>query len=253
MNEKGMEHLRGAHWSPAEQEVARELVEAFSNSADGLAIRLHNFTRYIRRQELTRLLVRHELFKRILPVKGSIVECGVFHGFGLMAWLNLSAVLEPVNFSRRIYGFDTFKGFPAPSLQDNSNSVQHSAGELRADSKAELLRLIGLHDRNRYLGHVPKVELIDGDATETIPRFLTQHPHTVVSLLFLDFDLYEPTRAAIECFLPRMPKGAIIAFDEVDNPLWPGETRAMLDSLELRKLPLRRLEFDPVVAFAEIE
>ena len=253
MTEQEKETLRGALRTPVEQEVARELVEAFSESADGLAVRLHNFTRYVRRQDLTRLLVRYELFKRILAIKGSIVECGVFHGFGLMSWLNLSAVLEPVNLTRRIYGFDTFKGFPIPSVQDNSDSAQHSTGELRADSKAELLRLIGLHDRNRYLGHVPKVELIEGDATQTIPRFLNHHPHVVVSLLFLDFDLYQPTKTAIECFLPRMPKGAIIAFDELDNPLWPGETRAMLDSLELRRLPLQRLVFDPFVAFAEIE
>ena len=26
-----------------------------------------------------------------------------------------------------------------------------------------------------------------------------------------------------------MPRGAVIAFDELDNPLWPGETLAMLE------------------------
>ena len=45
-----------------------------------------------------------------------------------------------------------------------------------------------------------------------------------MSLLFIDCDLYEPTRAALRAFLPRMPKGAIVAFDELDNPIWPGET-----------------------------
>ncbi len=64
-----------------------------------------------------------------------------------------------------------------------------------------------------------------------MPQFVAEHPHLLVSLLFLDLDLYEPTKVAIECFLPRMPKGAVIAFDELDNPMWPGETLALLESV----------------------
>ena len=74
-----------------------------------------------------------------------------------------------------------------------------------------------------------------------------------MSLLYLDFDLYEPTCAAIEHLLPRMPKGAILAFDELDNPLWPGETRAAIDKLGLNRLRIERLDFDPYVGFATIE
>jgi hypothetical protein len=114
------------------------------------------------------------------------------------------------------------------------------------------VRLIELNDKDRFLGHIPKVELIKGDATQTIPAFLADHPHLVVSLLFMDFDLYEPTRVALEYFVPRMPKGAIIAFDELDNPLWPGETNALIDTLGMGKLHLERLEFDPYIAFARI-
>ena len=55
--------------------------------------------------------------------------------------------------------------------------------------------MIRAYDGNRFLGHVPKVQLIRGDAQETIPVFVEENPHVVVSLLFLDFDLYEPTKA----------------------------------------------------------
>ena len=48
---------------------------------------------------LQKILARYELFKLALPVKGSIVECGVFRGFGLMTWAHLSAVLEPACFA----------------------------------------------------------------------------------------------------------------------------------------------------------
>lgn len=88
---------------------------------------------------------------------------------------------------------------------------------------------------------------------QTIPSFVGDHPHLLVSLLFMDFDLYEPTRVALEHFVPRMPRGAILAFDELDNPMWPGETQAVLEGLSLRNLRLQRLEWDPYIAFAAIE
>jgi hypothetical protein len=97
---------------------------------------------------------------------------------------------------------------------------------------------------------VDKVHLIKGDLIETVPRFVNEHPHVVVSLLFLDVDLYEPTKTALEHFIPRMPKGSIIAFDQLDNPIWPGEVKAVLDTVGIRSLELRRFEWDPYVAFA---
>jgi len=50
-----------------------------------------------------------------------------------------------------------------------------------------------------------------------------------------------------------MPKGAIIAFDELDNPLWPGETLGLLDTIGIGRLRLKRLGWDPYIAYAEIE
>ena len=237
-----------------EKLVGALVAEIFGESSDPVETRLENFPKYVRRQHLTRFLALYEIFKRVLPVKGSVVECGVNRGYGLMAWAKLSALLEPTNLTRRIYGFDTFAGFPAVGDNDRTGRAWQTAekGGLRADSFAELQRLIELYDRDRFLGHIDKVELIKGDATETIPSFMADHPHVVVSLLFLDFDLYEPTRAALENFVPRMPKGAILAFDELDNPLWPGETKALMDVVGMGRLQLERMEFDPYIAFARI-
>jgi hypothetical protein len=157
---------------------------------------------------LTRFLALYEVFKRALPVKGSVIEAGVNHGFGLMTWAKLSAILEPVNLTRRIYGFDTFEGFPDVAEQDRAPASRHiGPGDLAADVHDELARLIEIYDSTCFLGHVPKVKLIRGDVRETIPAFVAENPHLVVSLLFLDFDLYEPTKAALEHFVPRMPRG----------------------------------------------
>ena len=236
----------------AERETGGRYARIFSECPDSVEVKLENFPKYIRRQDLTRLLARYEIFKKVLDVKGSIVECGVFRGFGLMAWANFSAVLEPTNLTRRIYGFDTVGGFPAVDEKDLNRLRTAGKAELKSDSHDELVKLIEVYDSNRLLGHVGKVALIRGDATKTIPAFIEENPHIMVSLLFLDFDLYKPTKVAIESFLPRMPQGSILAFDELDNPIWPGETMALLETLGINRLRLERIGWDPYIGYAFI-
>jgi len=236
--------------TPLECQSAASMARIFEQCQDSTQVKLENFTKYVRRQHLKRFLALYEVFKLALPVKGSIVECGVFRGFGLMAWAKLSAILEPENLTRRIYGFDTFQGFPAIQPEDCSSFADARTGDLCANSYDELTELICEYDRDRFLGHIPKVELIRGDIAATVPQFVATHPHLVVSLLYLDADLYEPTAAALAAFLPRMPKGAVLVFDELDNPIWPGETSAALEVPGLSRLQLRRLEWDPYISYA---
>ncbi|MEL7538067.1 MAG: TylF/MycF/NovP-related O-methyltransferase [Pseudomonadota bacterium] len=216
--------------------------------------KLENFPKYVRRQNMTRFLALYEIFKRVLPVKGSVIECGVNHGFGVMSWCKFSSILEPVNLTRRVYGFDTFEGFPSLSSKDRSAHSDHvKEGDLAASSKEELEELADVFDSSRFLGHIPKLKLIKGDATETIPAFIAENPHLVVSLLFMDFDLYDPTKVALKHFLPRMPRGAIVAFDQLDNPLWPGETQAVLEFMKDYNFRLERCEFDPYIGYAVLD
>lgn len=242
----------GGFRNEAEVLVGPRIEEVFLKCPDSIETKLDNFTKYIKRQKLTRLLALYEIFKKIMPIKGSIIECGVYRGFGLMAWANMSAVLEPANLTRRIYGFDTFEGFPDVSANDVNQLMRPEAGQLYANSHDELVELIDIYDSNRFLGHVSKVQLIRGDVAKTIPEFIESNKHLVVSLLFLDLDLYEPTKVAIENFLPRMPKGSVIAFDELDNPIWPGETLALLETIGVNGIKIERVEFDPYIGFAII-
>lgn len=216
-----------------------------------LSYLVNNFAKYVRRQELTRFLVRHELFKRILHVKGSVLECGVFSGNGVFSWAQLSAILEPVNFFRRIYGFDTFEGFPSVHKKDleGASVPQWQKGDLRDDAYEDLCQCIQLFDANRFLPQFPKVELIKGDFMETGKSWLKENPHLLIALLYLDFDLYEPTMEALRLFLPRMPKGSILAFDEINNPMWPGETLALLESLELKNVEIQQMPYEPNMAW----
>ena len=245
--------VSGGLRTQAEQDEAKLNKVCFERNPNPWEKKMENFPKYVCRQNLTRFLSLYEIFKRVLKVKGSIIECGVYQGFGVMTWAKLSAILEPVNLTRRIYGFDSFEGFPSLSEMDRSQTSNHvQKGELYADSYHELQELTGVHDSTRFLGPISKTRLIRGDAAATIPKVIGENPPLGISLLFMDFDLYEPTKVALEHFVPRMPKGAVIAFDELDNPLWPGETRAMLEYFAGSGLRLERSEFDPYISFATL-
>lgn len=253
MNDKKVA-VSGGQRTEAESVEASLNKDWFEGNQSPWETKMENFPKYVRRQNLTRYLTLYEIFKKVIDVKGSIIECGVNHGFGVMSWAKFSAIMEPTNLTRRIYGFDTFEGFPNINEKDVSRSSEHvKTGDLAADTYDELMGLSKIHDSTRFLGHIPKVELIKGDAIETIPTFLNENRHLVISLLYLDFDLYEPTMVALENFFNRIPKGGIIAFDELDNPLWPGETQAMLEFFGDNKLKIQRIPFDPYVGFAVVE
>lgn len=216
--------------------------------------KLQNFAKYVPVQDLRKFLCRLELFRRVLHVHGSIVECGVLYGGGLMAWAQLSEIFEPLNHLRTIIGFDTFSGFVSMSEHDRaSKAVQAKAGGLAVDSYDDLKSAIALYDRNRVLRHIDKVRLVRGDIAASLPDYIAANPHLVVSLLYLDFDIYEPTVTALRHLLPRMPKGAVIAFDELNHEVWPGETVAVMEAIGLPKLRLERFAFGSTVSFAVLE
>lgn len=237
-----------------EKDYLTRLETCFANSSLSNVERLMNFTMYVPRQDLAKFVGKYEMFKRVLQVHGSVVECGVAFGGGLLTFAQLSAILEPVNYQRKIVGFDTFSGFPSLSLKDKEGvTPEAKVGGMSAPAYQELLACIELYDKNRFLGHIPKVELIRGDITVTIPDYLAKNPHMIISLLYLDLDLYEPTKVALKYFLPRMPKGSVIAFDELNHPDWPGETLALAEELGFGALRLERFPFDTTRSFAILE
>lgn len=238
---------------PADADYFRQLNDYFGRSAGTDLDKLRAFTRFVPLAEIGRFLARYEIFKRVLGVQGSVVECGVFNGAGLMTWAALSAIHEPLNHTRKVIGFDSFRGFTAVTGRDAAENPEAVVGGLAVDSKAEIEEAIRLFDLYRPLGHIPKVELVAGDALETIPTYLKQNPHLVVALLYLDFDLYEPTRCALDALRPRMPRGSIIAFDQMNLRQWPGETQAVADALGIATLRIERFPFQPQISFAVLE
>jgi hypothetical protein len=216
--------------------------------------KLRAFTRHVPYTELSKFVLKYELFKKIVNTNGSIIECGVFNGNGLFTWATLSSILEPVNHTRKIIGFDTFEGFPSINEKDISDrNTLLKKGGLKSNSFDDIKMAIDVFDKIRPLGHISKIQLIKGDATKTIPEFLEKNKHLVTALLYLDFDIYTPTKTAIESFIKTMPKGSMIVFDELNIENWPGETIAVSETLGINNLRIKRFNFFPQISYAVIE
>jgi hypothetical protein len=240
----------GARHSDKDRSAYTLAERAFEAASIPLLDKLEAFPRFATKRSLARFMAKEKLFESILHINGIIVECGVFNGAGLFTWAQLSNIHEPVNYTRKIVGFDTFEGFPSVSAEhDNVGVMTSKKGDLQGSTVEEIALSLEKYDNERHLAHIKNVELVKGDFSVTAPRYLETHRHTVVSLLYLDFDLYEPTKKALELFLPKMPKGAIVAFDELNCESFPGETTAFEEVVGLDRFQINRFPFEPWISY----
>lgn len=202
---------------------------------------LNNFSVYTPRQAVARFLNRYEMFKKVLDVHGSILEFGVYKGSGLFSWMHFSSIMEPYNISRKIFGFDTFSGFPEISKKD---SPTNAVGDLKDTSYEELANAAKIQQENIAVSHVQRVELIRGDICETLPVFFEKNPHVIAALVYIDVDIYKPTKAILDMIINRVPKGGIIAFDELNDERDQGETVALLEQININNHQIKRNYFD---------
>lgn len=229
--------------------------EYFASGPGTFVWKLQNFPKYISRQSLTRFLVRHEIFKKILNVQGSIVEIGVLDGGSLMAWAQLSSIFEHLNYQRKVIGFDVFGAFPTAGVNDQTGEAvkMYEERKMSLNSFDDIKKSAAIFDMNRFLGSIEKVSLVKGDVSQTAPAYVKEFPETLVSLLYLDVNLYAPTKAALDAFLPRMPKGSVIVFDEINDRGLPGETIAVMESIDVRKIRIERFHFDTKISYAVLD
>lgn len=209
---------------------------------------------FLNRQSLSRILFMHELYQKIIPVHGIVVEFGVRWGQNLALFSSFRGMYEPYNYNRKIVGFDTFSGFPTVAAEDGSDEIA-SVGAFGVTSGYEeyLDGVLAYHESESPINHIRKYELVKGDAVETFERYLHDHPETIVALAYFDFDLYEPTKKCLALLKDRLTKGSVIGFDELNCPPFPGETIAVIEELGLSRYALRRSPLNPLPSYLVIE
>jgi O-methyltransferase len=145
-----------------------------------------------------------QLLRLVEDVDGDTAEVGAYQG--AMSWLICNA-----NGLARIHHiFDSFEGLSEPSLTDGSH---WSAGALACSEELVNYNLSKFGGRFRtYKGWVPS-------------RFI-EVENLRFSFVHVDVDLYEPTKASIEFFYPRLNPGGIIVCDDYGFTSCPGATKA---------------------------
>jgi hypothetical protein len=237
----------GALQIPSEQVRARqrqlELFQQTPLPAQQLAT---NLGLYLRSTMVAKILYLDELYRQILHLPGVIMEFGCWWGANLSLFSSLRAVHEPYNYTRRVIGFDTFAGYQSVSDQDGTSPfVVEGAYAVAADYAPHLEAVLECHESENPMAHVRKHELVAGDVTRTFPQYLERHPECVVALAYLDMQLYEPTKVALEGLLPHLVSGSVLAIDELNCPDFPGETQAVAEVLGFRRHRFQRSKFLP--------
>lgn len=148
--------------------------------------------------------------KKVLDdgVAGNIAELGVWKG-------NTSAILAYYanQYHRRIYLLDTYEGFDVRDLHG-----------IDAD-KTLIFNNTSLSEVQSVVGtDFTHCEYIKGRFPESITSDMESDRYSIVSL---DCDLYEPMKAGLDFFYPRLSKGGIFFLHDYSSTRWAGAKKAI--------------------------
>lgn len=234
------------HLVSSEVSAYRELVHELKNTPVPDNEILANLGLFLTRSSLARIMFFSELYQKVINNHGVIIEFGVRWGQTLSILSALRSMHEPFNISRKLIGFDTFSGFPSVSDNDGSGEKLEVGNYAVSENYENTLeKILQIQEDLNPKPNVKKFELVKGNVTETLPEYLENHPETLVSMVYLDLDLYEPTKFCLEKILPYCHKNTIFAFDELCYPDFPGETLAMREVFAGRDYEIIRSTFSP--------
>ena len=139
-------------------------------------------------------------------VPGEMAELGVYRG-------NSAAVLA--HYARasgkHLFLFDTFEGFDRRDLRSNDEGRPIEFEE----TSLNLVKSVVGED---------SVTFVKGWFPQSTPANVQ---HLQFCVVHIDCDLYEPAKAALEFFYPRLSPGGLLIFHDYANPSWDGIKRAV--------------------------
>jgi hypothetical protein len=170
--------------------------------------------------QMARRDARWETFCRAIEyvnfeaVPGDIVEFGVFTGISL-ALLAKAESFDPKEMTRRVAGFDSFRGLPG----SDEPHARWQAGVCASNHAWHPLLTVGdavTPDVTRRLFEACGLDaplLHVGPFADTLPAAFPA-VHGQVALAHFDCDLYESTRDALWALAPVLQDGAMLLFDD---------------------------------------
>lgn len=205
---------------------------------------------FLKRQELSKILYFQHLYQQIINVHGIIIEFGTRWGTNLVTLSNLRGIFEPYNYNRKILGFDTFEGFKNIDVNDGKNKIiEEGSFSVSKGYETYLNELMEIHQNESALSHINKFSILKGDAPVELDNYLKQNPQTIIALAHFDFDIYKPTLECLNLIKPHLVKGSILSFDELNDPNFPGETKALNEAFGLNNIQLKRFAHCPMQSY----
>jgi hypothetical protein len=155
-----------------------------------------------------------KFFEMTKNIPGDIVECGIGRGRSLLIIAALNTFLsKEEGGQRRIFGYDSFEGFPEPTIEDKSprnpkkGEWSHSpSGKYKYSNKFTKLVL--------QEGGIPLNKISLTLTKGFFSNSLKKHPQKPIAMLHIDGDLYQSYKAALENLFGKISKGGIIIFDD---------------------------------------
>lgn len=215
---------------------------------------LINLGMFQRSSLVAKLFYLDEIYQAAMPTQGVVMEFGVWWGQTLIQLENLRAMREPYNYTRKIIGFDTFTGYPQPSgIDGNSDLMSKGQYSVGIEYVEYLSQLLNYHEQENNKSSLGYGELRAGDAPIELEKYLTENPHTIVSLAIFDMQLYEPTYKCLKILENSLTKGSVIAFDEINNSDFPGITLALREAWGLSRYTIRKSAYLPDRSYIVID
>lgn len=175
----------------------------------------------------------YNFFNMVKNIKGDIVECGIGRGRSLLVLSSLNHMLEEhEGGNRKIYGYDSFEGFPEPTSHDDSYRkpkkgewASSPSGRYQYNKEfiTNVLNNAGVNTKENII-------LKKGFFSES----LIHHPNEPIAILHVDGDLYESYMDTLNNLYHKVSQGGIIVFDDFlaqkeDEDRWPGARKAVED------------------------
>lgn len=141
-------------------------------------------------------------------IPGFFAELGVYKGDSAL----LLHLMDP---AREFHLFDTFEGFTQSDLARETGKAATYTTKNFADTSIEKVR--ARLNSDKFVFH-----------KGYFPDTAAGMENTQFALVNMDADLYNPTKAGLEYFYPRLAPGGIIIIHDY-NPDWPGIMKAVDD------------------------
>ncbi|MBJ13409.1 MAG: crotonobetainyl-CoA--carnitine CoA-transferase [Candidatus Marinimicrobia bacterium] len=237
-----------------EHKVDEKLIDLFNNCPIPQNQILENLGLFLNAKNFSRILFMHHIYDKIKNIQGVIMDFGTRWGNNMALFSIFRGMYEPFNRHRKIIGFDTFSGFPSINKKDGKSDLMEE-GNVATTKKYEvyLNQIMSVQEQQNPISHIKKYEICKGDASEKLKDYIDNNPETIIALAYFDFDIYEPTKNCLELIKPRLVKGSILGFDELNDPDSPGETIALMEVVGLNNIKLKRLPFVSRSSFFEVQ